>query len=137
MGGTPLNSLLIMCLWWTFTKTYILFCGLTKTSMGIYSCFQLIRWRCLPNFNFCNCIDPFWLAHHQMFLKAPLNRNFYWKMECISFGPSIQVKVGGLWAKFIGQKCGAIGDILGTHATTYVCFWAGFMTKILVKTNKG
>jgi hypothetical protein len=121
MGGTPLNSLLIMCLWWTLTKTYILFCGLTKTSMGIYSCFQLIRWKCLPNSTFVISLTHFDWPTTKKTLKAPLNRNFYWKMECISFGPPIQVKVGGLSAKCIGQKCGAIGDILGTHTTTYVC----------------
>jgi hypothetical protein len=35
------------------------------------------------------------------------------------FGPSKQVRRGGLWAKHLGLKRGAIGNTLGEHIGTF------------------
>jgi hypothetical protein len=48
-------------------------------------------------------------------MEAPQNRRLCGKMECL---PTIYVRRGGLWAKHMGLKRGAIGNlgnILGTH----------------------
>jgi hypothetical protein len=49
-------------------------------------------------------------------MEAPRNRRFYGKMDCLSlFGPIIQVRKGGLWAKHMGLKRGIIGNTLVKH----------------------
>jgi hypothetical protein len=53
---------------------------------------------CLPSSAFYFSNEPIWLAHHKektktRTLKAPLNRRFYGKMECLP-----------LWPSYIGEK---------------------------------
>jgi hypothetical protein len=50
-------------------------------------------------------------------MKMPHRRRFYGKMECPPFPPPfgqpIEVRRGGLWAKHMGLKQGAIGNTHG------------------------
>jgi hypothetical protein len=48
-------------------------------------------------------------------MEALQNRSFYGKMKCLSFGPAIQVRRGGLCAKHMGLKRGAIGNTRREH----------------------
>jgi hypothetical protein len=46
-------------------------------------------------------------------MEAPQNRRFYGMIECLPFWPTYRWGGGGLWAKHMGLKRGAIGNTLG------------------------
>jgi hypothetical protein len=47
--------------------------------------------------------------------RLPQNRRFYGKMECLPPWPTYMERRGGLWAKHLAIKWGAIGNTLGEH----------------------
>jgi hypothetical protein len=58
------------------------------------------------------------IGHHNEKLKLwrlPKIKDFIERQSTSSFGPPIYVRRGGLWAKHMGLKQGAIGNILGEH----------------------
>jgi hypothetical protein len=66
---------------------------------------------CLPSSTFYFSTEPFWLAHHKektktKTLKAPQNRKFYGKMECLP-----------LWPTYIGEK--TLGKTYGIKVRWY------------------
>jgi hypothetical protein len=46
-------------------------------------------------------------------MEAPQNTRFYGKMECLPLWPTSKGEKGGLWAKHMQLKRGAIGNTLG------------------------
>jgi len=84
-----------------------------------------INWLgCLTSPTFCFCNEPIWLAHRKQKLRLwwlPQNRRFY--IGVPTFGPPIYVRRGGLWAKHMGLKRGAIRNTLGEHIENPLGTW--------------
>jgi hypothetical protein len=76
-------------------------------------CFILISLGCATSPTFCFCNDPIWLVYHKKRLKL-------WKILWKDGVPHPLAHVyrwerGGLWAKHMGGKWGAIENTIGEH----------------------